>query len=135
MGKSNSSSVRQSEPDYWTYPLFGSNDLNAAITAYNVQRELMVPPVSRTGVVCGVFDLVVQHVRSQLTGSSRHDQVGHQTHHQLVLLVHGMSPHLDDSLVGSRLRRPDLDHFGYDAERVAWPHGPRPFELLSSGAD
>ena len=65
-----------------------------------------------------------------LTGSSRDEQVGDETHHRLVFLVHGLSPHLDDALIGPRLRRPDLDHVGYDVERVARPHGPRPLELL-----
>jgi len=38
--------------------------LNAAITAYDVQRELAIPPASATRVVYGVFDLVAQHVRA-----------------------------------------------------------------------
>jgi carbonic anhydrase len=38
--------------------------LNAAITAYDVQRELTIPPASATRVVYGVFDLVSQHVRA-----------------------------------------------------------------------
>jgi carbonic anhydrase len=38
--------------------------LNAAITAFDVQRELKTPPVNNTRVVYGVFDLVAQHVRS-----------------------------------------------------------------------
>jgi carbonic anhydrase len=39
--------------------------LNAAITAFDVQRELMIPPASDTRVVYGVFDLVAQHVQAQ----------------------------------------------------------------------
>jgi carbonic anhydrase len=38
--------------------------LNAAITAFDVQRELKIPPANDTRVVYGVFDLVVQHLRS-----------------------------------------------------------------------
>jgi carbonic anhydrase len=38
--------------------------LNAAITAYDVQRELKIPPANDTRVVYGVFDLVAQHLRS-----------------------------------------------------------------------
>jgi carbonic anhydrase len=38
--------------------------LNAAITAYDVRRELAIPPASSTHVVYGVFDLVGQHVRA-----------------------------------------------------------------------
>jgi carbonic anhydrase len=38
--------------------------LNAAITAYDVQRELKIPPANDTRVVYGVFDLVIQHLRS-----------------------------------------------------------------------
>ena len=39
--------------------------LNAAITAYDVERELKVSSDGRTRVVYGVFDLVDQQVRSQ----------------------------------------------------------------------
>jgi len=39
--------------------------LNAAITAYDVQRELTIPPATDTRVVYGVFDLVAQHVRAR----------------------------------------------------------------------
>jgi carbonic anhydrase len=39
--------------------------LNAAITAYDVQRELLTPPASGTRVVYGVFDLVAQRVRAR----------------------------------------------------------------------
>jgi carbonic anhydrase len=38
--------------------------LNAAITSYDVQRELKIPPANDTRVVYGVFDLVAQHLRS-----------------------------------------------------------------------
>jgi carbonic anhydrase len=38
--------------------------LNAAITAFDVQRELKIPPANDTRVVYGVFDLVAQHLRS-----------------------------------------------------------------------
>ena len=38
--------------------------LNAAITAYDVQREIKVPATSDTRVVYSVFDLVDQRVRA-----------------------------------------------------------------------
>ena len=37
--------------------------LNAAITAYDVQREIRIPAASDTRVVYSVFDLVDQRVR------------------------------------------------------------------------
>jgi carbonic anhydrase len=38
--------------------------LNAAITAHDVHRELLIPPAPTTSVVYGVFDLVAQLVRA-----------------------------------------------------------------------
>jgi carbonic anhydrase len=38
--------------------------LNAAVTAYDVQREIRMPPVADTRVVYSVFDLAAQCVRS-----------------------------------------------------------------------
>jgi len=52
-------------PEYRTALIETAVYLNAAITAYDVQRELSIPPASDTHVVYGVFDLVAQHVRSQ----------------------------------------------------------------------
>jgi len=52
-------------PDYRAALIETAVYLNAAITAYDVQRELLIPPASDTRVVYGVFDLVAQHVRSR----------------------------------------------------------------------
>jgi carbonic anhydrase len=51
-------------PDYRKALLESAVFLNAAITAFDVQRELKYPPVNDTRVVYGVFDLVAQHVWS-----------------------------------------------------------------------
>jgi carbonic anhydrase len=51
-------------PDYREILIESAVFLNAAITAFDVQRELKLPPVKDIRVVYGVFDLVAQHIRS-----------------------------------------------------------------------
>jgi carbonic anhydrase len=52
-------------PDYREMLIEAAVYLNAAVTAYDVQREIKAPRAGDTRVVYSVFDLVNQRVRSQ----------------------------------------------------------------------
>src|SRR4029078_8825125 len=52
-----------------------------------------------------------------------------------VVLIDRRGPHLDDSLVGARLRGSDLEHFPFDTELIPWPNWPWPPEFVEAGAN
>lgn len=55
--------------------------------------------------------------------------------HRLVVLIQRCCPDLDDSLVGTRLRRSYLEHFAFDVKLIPWPNRSWPTELVKTGAD
>src|SRR5687768_16340094 len=55
--------------------------------------------------------------------------------HGLVVLIQRCCPDLDDSLVRTRLRGSNLEHFAFDMKLIAWPNRSWPAELVKAGTD
>src|ERR1043166_8964390 len=67
--------------------------------------------------------------------SARHDEVADGHLHRLAPLVAGCGAYLDHALIGTRLRRPHLEHLDVEVELVAGAHRQRPAELVEARAD
>ena len=62
-------------------------------------------------------------------------RLGDLDHHGLAVLVQRGVPDPHDAPVGIRLRRPDLQDLGLDAQDVAGEDGPGPSDLLHADPD
>src|SRR5712691_6127853 len=70
-----------------------------------------------------------------LLSTAQHYEVADEDQHGFAVLVQRRRPHLDQPLVQTRLRRPHLEHFALDAQRIPRTHGPWPAALLKAGAN
>ena len=53
----------------------------------------------------------------------------------MAVLIQRRGSHLDDALVGTRLRGPYFEHFAFDPKLIAWPNRSWPAEFVEAGAD
>src|SRR5207302_9464562 len=75
--------------------------------------------VSHNTLVCCLVDggLVVSGV-----GPPRHHRGGSHCLHDFAALVRRHIAQANDSVLRFRARRPSLKNFGFDLQRVVWPH-------------
>src|SRR5688572_24770685 len=68
-------------------------------------------------------------------GSATDDEASDGDLHGLVLLIERRGLHSDDTLIRTRLRRPNLEHFDVEMQSVVRASGARPAKLVEPRAD
>lgn len=86
-------------------------------------------------VTSAIFPSSLATYFSWRRGTAEHDQIAHKYLHGFVVLIQCRGPHLDGSLVGTRLRGSYLEHFAFDPKLIAWPNWSWPAEFIKAGAD
>src|SRR5947208_99145 len=74
-------------------------------------------------------------IGSDLGCPARHDERSDHDLNGFAVLIEGRGAHLDEALLGPRLRRPHLEDLAFNPKRVAGAHRERPAELLEAGTD
>jgi len=70
-----------------------------------------------------------------LLHTARYHEVADENLHGFAVLVQRRRSHLEQPLVRTRLRRPYLEHFALDAQRIPRTHGPWPAAFLNASTD
>src|SRR6266446_5073411 len=67
--------------------------------------------------------------------TARYHEGADEDLHGVAVLIQRRRSHLEQPLVWTRLRRPHLEHFALDAQRIPRTHGPWPAALLNAGTN
>ena len=70
-----------------------------------------------------------------LLHTARYHEIADEDLHGFAVLIQRRRSHREQSLVRMRLRRPHLENFALDAQRIPRTHGPWPAARLNAGTD